>query len=1139
MDSCLHILMVDAGSPDGRLVKSVIEQSLGQVRLHTAHTRAHFHEMLAADYYDLILTDHLLPGFTGFDVITEVRRRGLDMPVVMLAANGSEALAVAAMKRGFSDYLVKSPDTVKSIPLALRAVLESAARHRLNRRTQLGTGENTGAEPRWQDLFTDSIEQVLAIVVGDDDAIVYMSQALRQTLGFRREELARFKFSDLITASARAHWERCRERLRSGEELAPLEVTIVNNDGRVITLEGRMSCTFRHGRPEHLRGMFRDITARRQIEDVLGMLRRIGALRQCSFEHRLRQLLECGCRFFNLPLGVVARFTDEGCQIVQAITPDVALRPGDILPLRSADRSEIFTDTGVVAAQRASDATRRHVAWHDHDIEAYLGVPLTVGGRVYGELYFASHKRKSAPFTATDIEVLKLKAQWISDQIASQLESGILQNIIQGDSTATGDEFFRQLVSHLGVSLGVRCVIAAELIDTRAERAKTLAAWIDGRQLNNYEFNLLGTPAAYLVRQARYRYERNVHRRFPEDELLARVAAQSYLGAPMLDATRKTLGLLAVIDDKPLADASLAETIVPIFAARAGVELVRMRAERKLLADKHRAQVTLHSIGDGVITTDAQGVVEYLNPVAELLTGWRMEEAKGRPLANVFWVIDEQSRQRVADPSVRCMEAGCMVSTAGDVLLLDRSGREYAIHGTAAPIRGDEAQVLGVVLVFKDVTETRRMVRQIAHQASHDALTGLANRREFDQRLERAVTTARQHGIDHALAYLDLDQFKIVNDTAGHSAGDALLRQIAGVLAEKIRGRDTLARLGGDEFSLLLENCPIEKAVEITESLLDTIRTVRFVWQDRAFDIGVSIGLVAITPDVDSSAEILSRADVACYTAKDLGRNRVYVYRAHTGEPPSRHTEIMRAAELSDALERGRLSLYCQPIHPLGSDEENPLHYEILLRVAGEFDEEVAAPGLLIAAAERYGMMAMIDRWVIDSAFSAYASLLAGRPDASIAINLSGDSLCDEMLITHVPQALTRWKVPPARVCFEITETAAIRDLEQAGRVIAAIKQLGCRFALDNFGSGLSSLAYLKQLPVDYLKIDGSFVRNMLQNPVDCALVAAINEVGHILKIVTIAECAETDDIVVELKRLGIDYAQGYALGRPVPIADV
>jgi len=449
MDSCLRILMVDAGSPDGRLVKSVIEQSLGQVRLHTAHTRAHFHQMLAADGYDLILTDHLLPGFTGFDVITEGRRRGLDMPVVMLATNGSEALAVAAMKRGFSDYLVKSPDTVKSIPLALRAVLEDAARHRLNRQTKVDARENTGAEPRWQDLFPDSIEQMLGLVVGDDDAILYMSQALRQTLGFRREELARFKFSDLIKPPARAHWECWRERLRSGEELAPLEMTLADKDGRVITLEGRMSRTFRHGRPEHLRGIFRDITTRRQIEDVLGMLRRIGGLRQCSFEYRLRQLLECGCRFFNLPLGVVARFTDEGCEIVQAITPDGAMRPGDILPLRSADRNEIFTNTGVVAAQRAAEARQRHVAWHDHDIEAYLGAPLTVGGRVYGELYFASQKRKSRPFTATDIEVLKLKAQWISDQVASQLESDILQNIIEGNSAATGDQFFRQLVSHL------------------------------------------------------------------------------------------------------------------------------------------------------------------------------------------------------------------------------------------------------------------------------------------------------------------------------------------------------------------------------------------------------------------------------------------------------------------------------------------------------------------------------------------------------------------------------------------------------------------------------------------------------------------------------------------------------------------
>jgi EAL domain-containing protein (putative c-di-GMP-specific phosphodiesterase class I) len=355
-------------------------------------------------------------------------------------------------------------------------------------------------------------------------------------------------------------------------------------------------------------------------------------------------------------------------------------------------------------------------------------------------------------------------------------------------------------------------------------------------------------------------------------------------------------------------------------------------------------------------------------------------------------------------------------------------------------------------------------------------------------------------------------------------------------LESEIRGRDTLARLGGDEFSLLLENCPIDKASEIAESMLAAVRDTRFTWQQRSFEIGASIGLVAITHEAVSSAQVLSQADVACYIAKDLGRNRVHVYRAQNGVPPRRHREIMRAAELSDALEQGRLRLYRQAIHSLGATGEDPLQYEVLLRVAGEQDE-VIEPGLLISAAERYGMMPAIDRWVITTAFKCYAVNQAGMPGAGISINLSGDSLCDETLVGHVEQALSECNIAPERVCFEITESAAIRNLEQAGKIIATMKERGFRFALDDFGYGLSSFSYLKQLPVDYLKIDGSFVLNMLRNEVDSALVAAINEVGHVLDILTIAECAESADMVVELRRLGIDYAQGYALGPPVPFS--
>jgi diguanylate cyclase (GGDEF)-like protein/PAS domain S-box-containing protein len=563
------------------------------------------------------------------------------------------------------------------------------------------------------------------------------------------------------------------------------------------------------------------------------------------------------------------------------------------------------------------------------------------------------------------------------------------------------------------------------------------------------------------------------------------------------------------------------------------------QTQQSLLSEKERAQITLHSIGDGVITTDSSGVVEYLNPIAEALTGWRQADAIGRPLSEVFCLVDEQSRQRISDPAARCLEAGRAVAPTGHNLLVSRDGREYGIQGSAAPIRDRDEHVIGVVLVFKDVTETRRMTRQIAHQASHDSLTGLVNRREFEHRLNRAVKTARESGCHHALAYIDLDQFKVVNDSAGHAAGDALLKQMSNVLDSNVRGRDTLARLGGDEFCLLLENCRLDKAAEIAEALLAAVRATPFAWQQRTFSIGASIGVVAITPLVISSEQALSYADAACYMAKHAGRNRVYVYRAQDEAESHRQPgEIMRAAELADALEHGRFSLYCQPVMALSAESEPPLHYEIFLRLTDRRGEALA-PGLIIAAAERYGMMAAIDRWVINAAFKAYRAAFASQPGASIAINLSGDSLSDDGLIATVARGLADSHVPAQCVCFEVTETAAIRNLEKAADMMTAIKQFGCRFALDDFGSGISSFSYLKHLPLDYLKIDGSFVTNMLQDPVDCALVAAINEVGHVLNITTIAECAENENIVAELKRLGVDYAQGFALGRPVPLSEL
>ncbi len=560
----------------------------------------------------------------------------------------------------------------------------------------------------------------------------------------------------------------------------------------------------------------------------------------------------------------------------------------------------------------------------------------------------------------------------------------------------------------------------------------------------------------------------------------------------------------------------------------------RKRAEEALFEEKERAQVTLHSIGDAVITTDGDGRVDYLNPVAEALTGWSVEGAIGRELSDVFRARNEITCEPLGDPVAQCLNEGRIVDLSSPAVLTSRDGREYDIHQSAAPIRRPDGTVLGAVLVFHDVTATRQLTRKMAYDATHDPLTGLVNRRAFEGRLEHALESARRFGFTHALCYIDLDQFKIVNDTAGHAAGDELLKQIKELSKGIFRERDTLARLGGDEFGFLLDNCPIEEAASIAGTIVDVIRNYRFVWQGRAFQVGASVGVTAVTRESESAAQVLTQADVACYTAKEQGRNRVHVYHEPGGAPMQRHGEMLQAAGLRDALELDRFRLYCQPIVPLHGGAEEPLRFELLLRLLDR-DNNLVLPGAFIPAAERFDLMGELDRWVIRAAFRAYGAR-QDRQQTQIFVNLSGNSLNDESLLDYVSQQFDSVYLPPERVCFEIAETAAVYDLSRALRFISGIKRLGCQLALDNFGSGLSSLRYLKTLPVDYLKIDGSFVDGIGTDPGDQAILAAIHQLAQQLGIRTIAEHASSQPILAGLRTLGVDFAQGYALGRPRPV---
>ena len=561
----------------------------------------------------------------------------------------------------------------------------------------------------------------------------------------------------------------------------------------------------------------------------------------------------------------------------------------------------------------------------------------------------------------------------------------------------------------------------------------------------------------------------------------------------------------------------------------------RKRMEELLFEEKERAEITLHSIGDAVITTDVNAVVEYLNPVAEHLTGWAREEAIGQPLETVFRIVEEGSRQPALSPVQRCLELGQIVGLVNHSILIRRDGREFSIDDSAAPIRNRSEEMIGVVLVFHDVTEERRLSQQVAHDAMHDSLTGLVNRREFERRLERALINTKEYNVAHILCYLDLDQFKIVNDTAGHAAGDELLRQISGLLAGLFRQRDTLARLGGDEFGLLLENCQLDQALVIANEIKAKIRGFPFIWAGRGFQVGVSIGVVPITAEKESVNLLLSQADVACYSAKDLGRDRIHVYQAEDSETTQRHGEIMQAARMRDAIFHNQFQLFCQPIVRVGGEHGDILQYEVLLRMA-DGEERLVLPSAFIPSAERYGLMPAIDRWVIRETLVTMAQ--HNIDNMLISINLSGNSLDDETLLDYVLEQLDMYSIAPRHICFEITETAAIHHLSKAQQFIRAFRERGGQIALDDFGSGFSSFRYLRTLPVDYIKIDGSFVSDMLSNPGDVLMVEAMTKIAHTLGIRIIAEHAPDSETIARLREIGVDYAQGFGTGIPVSVQE-
>lgn len=567
----------------------------------------------------------------------------------------------------------------------------------------------------------------------------------------------------------------------------------------------------------------------------------------------------------------------------------------------------------------------------------------------------------------------------------------------------------------------------------------------------------------------------------------------------------------------------------------------RLIQQRELIqaglnSEKERAETTLAALGDAVITTDAKGAVNYINPAGIGLLGLQNKSFLGKPIKLIlqFYCMDS------------AFSSEELLSQLLNEAMIVRDNQTHWVRRTdhsIVPVKvlGStmlcEGQVSGALFVLRDVSREQQYMDQLSWNARHDTLTGLENRGEFERRLQTLLTQGLHQVKPCALLYIDLDQFKLINETSGHAAGEEVLCEVSRMLSSNLRESDCLARMGGDEFAVLLENCQPASVAAIAEKLRQAALDLSISWGDKTLRTGFSIGVVHIHSDASNAAELLRMADMACYQAKERGRNRVFFYTPEDGTYSRYVSEMEWATRIRSALDEERFCLYAQNIAPLQGDKQKGMHFEVLLRLRDE-SGQILAPGHFIPAAERYGLMPSLDRWVISKTLQTlslqpgYAKLVD-----TCSINLSGSSLDDEALLEFITAQMQYYGIAPQILCFEITETSAIGNLSNARRLIQALRAMGCRFALDDFGVGMSSLTYLKQLPVDYLKIDGGFVRDMLQDRGDHAMVEMINRIGQTLGKKTVAEFVESREIAEELMSMGVDYVQGYAIARPQPLS--
>jgi len=562
-------------------------------------------------------------------------------------------------------------------------------------------------------------------------------------------------------------------------------------------------------------------------------------------------------------------------------------------------------------------------------------------------------------------------------------------------------------------------------------------------------------------------------------------------------------------------------------------------AQKELNLEKLQAQTTLDLVLEGVIRVNSRSEIEFANPAAIALLERGQSELSGEAIRRHLIILDESGNPLDVESIIfSCLkDLATYESENKDLILKTRYDKNLHIELSVVPITYEKTTT-GCVLTIRDISEKQLQLQRLRWQSIHDSLTGLVNRNEMDRRLESSILASRRNGQESSLLYIDLDQFKVINDTCGHLAGDRLLTQISQIMGEMLRSRDTLARLGGDEFGVLLDRCPIAEAETIAYKILDKIREYRFAWDDKVFRIGASIGVVSINQNICKISEVLSEADAACYAAKEQGRNCIQVHSQDNKLLETQRLQMRSISDISEAIENDSFRLYFHQIRDVKLEDVHA--WEVLIRMFNK-KGEFLLPGNFLPAAERFGLINRIDCWVIEQSFNQIGKYYSKNDISNfpkICINLSAHTVTDDTYLHLISDLIKEYKIPENKISFEITETAAVSNMHKAKKFMNSAKDLGFQFFLDDFGTGMSSLSYLKELPVDGLKIDMSFVKNITNDLVNQEIVRAAKSVSHLLDLEVVAEGVETREQLDCIKKLDIDYFQGFLFGKPIPFEE-